>query len=297
MFPDHLRPVAQFDEPEQAILTYALDRSREMTRSEVGYIYFLNADETEMTLRAWSAETDGGRTPPDSCRVSAAQLTGGPVRQRGPIIINPAPGRMGRTDYADMPIPITRHLGVPIIDNGRVVLVAGLANRDEDYTQADMGHFSLPMEYVWRIIQRKRMESDLINAMKSSDRASKSKSQFLANMSHELRTPLNGIMGMTQLLLGTDVTSEQKEYLTLSMEAALHLSKVMTSLLDLSSIEAGAITVTPVNFNLPDTLESLIKPLALQAGAKSVDLRHEIARTCPPWSTGTRRSCARFSST
>ncbi|MBG0791354.1 MAG: response regulator [Desulfovibrionaceae bacterium] len=273
----------KFDEPEEAILAYALEQVRDMTASQLGYVYFLDAAETGMTLRAWSADPalNQNDPPPGTCLVSESGLFGAPVRQRGPIIVNSVPEDAAGPDHPGMPIPVVRYMGVPIIDNGRMVLVAGLANKEGDYTKTDMAHFSLPMENAWRIIQRKRMEEEMVEAVKSAKKASRSKSQFLANMSHELRTPLNGIMGMTQLLLGTEINNEQKEYLTLSMEAALHLSKVMTSLLDLSSIETGAITVTPVNFNLPDTLESLIKPLALQAAGKSVTLGHEIAPNVP----------------
>ena len=268
----------KIDEPEQAILDYALDKSLDMTGSQAGYIYFMDAGETEMTLRARSGYS--GPEHPAACPVAETGLWGEAVRQRKPVITNRRPEKVDPRDYP-MPGQVKRHMNLPIIDNGRIVLVAGVAGKQEEYTDADVVHLSLPMEGVWRIIQRKRMEEDLVKAMNGAERANKAKSQFLANMSHELRTPLNGIMGMTQLLMGTDVTTEQKEYLTLSMEAALHLSRVMTSLLDLSAIETGVVTMTPVNFNLPDTLDAIIKPLALQATGKSLTLRHETGPDVP----------------
>lgn len=273
----------KIDEPEQAILDYALDKSLDMTNSQAGYIYAMSTDETKLTMRARSgfAPPDGATTnSPPTCTVNEAGLWGEAARQRKPIITNQRPDKADPQDY---PTPATakRHMNLPIIDNGRIVLIAGVAGKPNDYTEEDVVHLSLPMEGAWRLIQRKRMEEDLVTAMQSAERANKAKSQFLANMSHELRTPLNGILGMTQLLLGTDVSNEQKEYLTLSMEAALHLSRVMTSLLDLSAIETGAVTMTPVNFNLPDTLDTIIKPLALQAEGKSLTLRQEIGPDVP----------------
>ncbi|BDQ33256.1 ATP-binding protein [Pseudodesulfovibrio portus] len=267
-----------FDESEQALLEYVLRESLDMTGSSLGYIYFLNPGETEMTLKAWindhspkGVET----TPPPHCGPREAGFWGAAMKQRSPVISNCCEATPGS------PFSIDRHLCLPIIDNGRIVLIAGVANKKEDYTEADLAHLSLPIEGVWLIIQRKRMEAELVDAIKNAERASRAKSQFLANMSHELRTPLNGIMGMTQLLMGTEVNNEQKEYLTLSMEAAQHLSKVMTSLLDLTAIESGAVTITPVNFSLPDTLESIIKPLALQAAHKSLTLVHELHHEVP----------------
>lgn len=274
----------KFDEPEQAILDYALAKCLDITGSETGYIYFMNADQTEMTLHARSDDlmrNSANKNLSVKCKVSEAGIWGEAARQRQPIITNNCPADPDRQNFPGYHVPIKRHMNLPIIDNGRIVLIAGMANKKEDYTETDVAYVSLPMDGVWRIVQRKRMEEDIVKAMTDAERANKAKSQFLANMSHELRTPLNGIMGMTQLLLGTEVTNEQKEYLTLSMEASLHLSKVMTSLLDLSSIETGAVALAPINFNLPDTLESLIKPLTLQAADKSLILLHEIGPDVP----------------
>jgi CheY-like chemotaxis protein/nitrogen-specific signal transduction histidine kinase len=138
------------------------------------------------------------------------------------------------------------------------------------------------MEGVWHIIQRKRMETDLIRAMREARRADRAKSQFLANMSHELRTPLNGIMGMTQLLLGTEgLTGEQKEYLALSLESSVHLSRVLSSLLDLSSIESEGTGLNRVDFDLPGIIHSSVDPLLSQARVKGLRLRCNLDRGLP----------------
>ncbi|MCJ2165895.1 MULTISPECIES: ATP-binding protein [unclassified Pseudodesulfovibrio] len=274
----------QLDQTEQDILQFALDHGVTMTGSQIGYICLMNEAETELTLQACTAGIlgqYGACNRPASFKASETGLWGEAIRQRKPIITN---------DYATSPdkrgcpeghVLIKRHMNLPILENGHITLVAGVGNKEEEYTEADVVQLSLIMEGVSRIIERKRMETDLIKAMKTAENANRAKSQFLANMSHELRTPLNGIMGMTQILLGTEITDEQKEYLTLSLEASMHLSKVMTSLLDLSSIESGGITLTPMNFNLPDTIESVIKPLVIQAEQKNLRLTCDVDGNVP----------------
>ncbi len=152
--------------------------------------------------------------------------------------------------------------------DGRAVSV--LASIAPKFSKSGVYQGSLAV--VTDLTTRIQMERDLLKAKEGAEAANRAKSQFLANMSHEIRTPMNGVLGMTQLLLASELDPDQRHMAESVMTSGRALLTIINDILDFSKIEAGKLELESIDFNLEALLDDVKSLFAHEAAEKGLDL-------------------------
>jgi len=153
------------DQADQDLTDFTLEKAIELTGSTIGYLAFMNEDETVLSMYSWSRQAMKEcliESKPLVYPVETTGLWGETVRQRQPIITNdylaPNPVKKG---YPEGHVHVRRHMNIPLFDGGRIVLVAGVGNKEEPYGDPDIKQLTLLMDGMWKIIKQKRAEEEL----------------------------------------------------------------------------------------------------------------------------------------
>ncbi|MEJ2622016.1 MAG: response regulator [Candidatus Thiodiazotropha sp.] len=284
------------DSSQAELMRFAFDAAIRLTRSKLGYLAFMNEDETEVTMKLCSFDTLDECEVPQTPLIyprEANKLWSEAVSQRLPIITNDcsAPGLFERDPTDKNATKLVRHIDLPLIVDGKIVLVVGVGNKAENYNQDDVQQLSLLMDGMWRLIERKRSDEELKRyhnkleetvrlrteelelSRDAAEAANKAKSAFLANMSHELRTPLNAILGFSNIVRNDAlIPEEQRKNLDIINRSGEHLLSLINDVLDVAKIEAGGVQITNAPFDLGCMLRDVIDMMLVRSEEKGLRL-------------------------
>ncbi len=242
----------------QDLLDYSLSEALRLTASKFGYIYFYDEDTREFTLNSWSNEVM------KECAVVAPQtkydlektgIWGEAVRQRRPILVNDFQGcNPLKKGYPSGHVELFSYLTIPVFSGKKIVAVIGVANKGGAYDETDVRQLTLLSASVWKYVERKNTEKELISLnLKLEQRVlerTEDLESFTYSVSHDLRTPLRAIIGFSRIVLddyAKVLDSEGQRLLNVIIDNTQRMGQLIDDLLAFSRAGRSQIKYSRIN--------------------------------------------------
>ncbi|MDL2317355.1 response regulator, partial [Desulfovibrio sp. OttesenSCG-928-A18] len=273
---------------EHEVLRFVMDTVLALSGSESGFIFIPSGDDNDRGCMFWSDDhyrnLDSELLPGDYLPEDLIVQMGGSTGREGRRYrsINNGDGVNPLYVVFNNKMRVMRGIIAPAMEEGRVVCVAGVCNRPTNYSESDLRELETFINSAWLILRRRRFIRELQEAKEAAEAANKAKNTFLASVSHELRTPLNGVLAMMQLLEGMPLEEEHRVYLQTGQSSGRTLLRIISDILDYSSMEAGKMSLALEPFDCRTAIASALDLFAREAEAKGLDFSCHIDPELPP---------------
>jgi PAS domain S-box-containing protein len=279
---------------------FALEEAIRLTQSKVGYLAFLDKKTNTLVMRAWSKEAMKEceiKNRKIDYNLDKAGIWGEAVRQQKPIITNDfqAPNSLKR-GYPEGHVSINRHMNVPLIYEDKVVGVAGVGNKVEEYNQSDVRQLTLLMQGMYSLVKRKEAEDalnkyaeqvrdvniDLSIANDELKSLDELKNNFLSSISHELKTPLIPILGFSELVSDESLgplNPDQKKAMDTVHQSSKQLKRLIESLIYMSSLNAKQFSYDFNLIKIEPIIENTLNIIKLENKDKNIDVELKFVKT------------------
>ncbi|AKB34433.1 sensory transduction histidine kinase [Methanosarcina siciliae HI350] len=288
-----LEALVKLDQMAGASLKEITDFAREeavrLTGSKLGYLAFMDAYESTLVMHSWSDSAMEECSIEDKqfiYPVKSMGLWGEAVRQRKPIITNdyPAPNLL-KKGYPKNHVHLIRHLNIPVFDGKRIVAVAGVGNKEENYDESDVRQLTLLMQGMWQLIQRKQLEEALRTYSGELSRANEElrsvnmmKTEFVEEMRFPERAEYGEIMDYETLYA---IDSQQQKAVNTFIHYSEKLRRLVDSLLYQSLEKAGKIDYSFEGMQLKDVLSDAFLNNVFLIGEKALEVEKEVPASLP----------------
>lgn len=290
--------LAQMDSAdEQSVLHFVMDSMIRLTGSEHGFLLFPGRISDEGQKIIWSESLhnsikEAGLSE-DRFFARYCQPFIDECLHNGYRAIKNGNSLHPVQEALDGRLQIMRYLLVSAAANGKLVCIAGVANKNTDYTTADLQQTEAFINGAWLVVRRHELVRELQRAKETAEqsreaaeRANKGKDEFLANISHELRTPLNGILGMLQLLELSPLNEQQRAYTRTADSSGQALLRIISDILDFSRIESGKMRLQIEPFDFANAVETSLSLFRTEAERKGLSFTFSLGEGIPKYLLG-----------